>query len=230
MANAESEMKVKEAVKLIENLGTTESDLNFKAEVLKSFLSERNLDYIPRPSGIEQQKFILFYSLFSFIKGGENYSFHTLKHFPQGPVYCDVFTLANKTVYVNKLATQKIQLDKEIIDMTLLLMYLFGKDGISKLTHSLDFWKNTKRGYDCAVAEKGLTENDKLRLEKLYAELQETNEKFILFQNYNNKVLLIQKEYYKEITDNFLAELNKYDETTLEPLYVYLIEGELVID
>jgi len=233
-------MEVAEALAKIKKINSSEDDLNFKVAILKYFWDNRDREIIPKALGIEKQKFLFFYNLFAFINN-KQYTFDNLKAFEQGPIYHDVFTLTYRDkVYLEQIKSKPVNYDFEILKIACALIEIFGDIGSSNLTHGFDMWKNK---YDPNLDEQSIvgnnsnnitaadiSEEDKNKAKLLFNELKEVIQVFTKYLNDNNKVLLIEKKNFDQIVSRHNSELNKIDRTVVEPVYVYLLNGELHFD
>lgn len=213
------------------------------------FSSKRNLEQLAwvnkhsntSISGLKQQKYLLFYEMFSKVNGLE-YNIDYLKAYPNGPVFSNVFGDAKhrENEFYNEIESIDSfeNIDESIANLSLALVKSFTDNEISLLTHNLDMWqskeeriKNGER--QIPISETDITESDVEFFNQTYSEYKYLLSIGIMHFRISEKIFRISEEDYDNLSDvhHEVIDLLSLDKSLDNPVYLELDEnGVLLID
>lgn len=217
---------------------------NIKAELLEYHYTTSHKDLrVGKYSGLKAQKFLFFYNSFSMLED-KPYTDEMLYAYEDGPLYYDVLTLSrNHTTnqVVNMLRTsgakgEDVEIDETILETAFMFTELFPSDELSKITHNLEIWQKRYEEYRLSEEKSSFsfsdfTANDLEYLSELKSVFSpQLYEKFKV-EFGDNFSYLIERDNYNYIIKKLggLSGIKKI-RSEYNPIYIYVEEGEIIID
>lgn len=214
---------------------------NSRKLLLSGWLKENgNTEY---NSPLKLQKFLLFYELFTKVKG-DTADFSHLRGYKRGPVFSNVWgdytheRLAFDDAVQKEYSVSHEQIDVERAKMSHFIVSILSENELSELTHKLNLWKSKESlimqgNYQVDLSENDFSDDDaKLMklLEQMYPVSLIDNSHIVEIDNH---YFVFSKQDAGRLTEQHFDTLSALsdNEQLTNPVYVELDEeGRLIVD
>lgn len=199
----------------------------------------KDAKYLESMSPIQIQKFLFFSEMFN-RNTNEQYSFYKLKAYKNGPVFSDVYgdityrrselleSLGNSDIIFN------LQ-EEENLKKALFITYTQSDEDLSEMTHNMDLWKSkeelvNENKRQIPIYEYDITNRDEQLINNFYEYSNDIDDYKVI--RMNGKIFLLDRQNSDLFKDEMLQtmELISEDENLINPVYVDIEDGVLLID